>query len=56
MLAPGTRVISPNGNVGTVIGNMTSNGSIVAIRLDNGRQISGLTDKCLVIFDDVEGK
>ena len=46
MITAGTRVISANGNLGTVVGNMTKDGSIVAIKLDNGRQISCLATLC----------
>ncbi len=46
ILTSGTRVRSANGNLGYVVGNMTCDGSIVALRLDNGRNVSCLASKC----------
>jgi hypothetical protein len=46
MFKPGQRIYSPNGNAGTVIGNMIPSGAIIAIKLDNGRQVSGLASLC----------
>ena len=51
MITAGTRVISANGNLGTVVGNMTKDGSMVAIKLDNGRQISCLATLCKPTVD-----
>lgn len=45
---PGMRVFSANGNAGTVVGNMIPSGEIIAIRLDNGRNISCLARLCKV--------
>ena len=52
MLSAGTKVLAVNyGNaVGTVQGNLTSDGSIVAVKLDiTGRQIGCLISQCTVI-------
>ena len=46
MFKQGDRIYSPNGNAGTVIGNMIPSGAIVAIKLDSGRQVSGLAYLC----------
>jgi hypothetical protein len=51
MFNPGERVISANGNPGTVQGNMTADGTIIAIRLDSGRNIGCLASKVSKIVD-----
>lgn len=37
---PGAHVISANGNPATLVGRMTADGSLLALKLDNGRQVT----------------